>query len=89
MVRLLHIKTFSFSFFIYFFISCSLDETVEFYRDDLPNPAVISTELSRWKTKWMKHCADDLPSNLKYAIRSCDEDFYILCSPKMSVQKVL
>ena len=31
----------------------NLDEVLEFYHDDLPNPSVVGTEISRWKFKWL------------------------------------
>ena len=56
--------------------SCNLEETIDFYKDDLPNLFVITTELSRWKTKWlcMQYPADQRPSNLQSAIKGCDKE---------------
>ena len=52
----------------------NLDEVLEFYRDDLPNPLVIGTEISRWKLKWLHQGC--LPSNLRETMQQCDADFF-------------
>ena len=60
------------------FLSCpsssSLDDIIEFYQDDLPNPAVIVTEIFRWKMKWQGQT--DCPSTLKSTLLACDKDYY-------------
>ena len=62
-------------------VICSVDNVnykslVEFYEEDLPNSALVATEILRWKAKWERQCAEDRPSTLKAAIDKCDRDFY-------------
>ena len=54
--------------------SLSFDDLVEFYYDDIPNPAVIVTEFSSWRRKWLKE--SNLPSTLRTTLQQCDKDFY-------------
>ena len=56
----------------------SLDEAVEFYYNDLPSPAVVDTELSRWRTKWLEQSIEDCPSTLVSALQMSDKDFSLM-----------
>ena len=44
----------------------NLDEMLEFYRDDLPNSAVVGTEISRWKLKWLDQ--SNLPCRVDFQL---------------------
>jgi len=52
----------------------NLDEVIELYQDDLPNPSVIATEVSRWQLKWLHQTC--LPYTLRETIQQCDADFF-------------
>jgi hypothetical protein len=56
--------------------STNFDEVIELYHDDLPNPAVVVTEISRWKMKWLQQTSEDRPSTLKCTLCMCDKDFF-------------
>ena len=47
----------------------SFDEVVSFYSTGLPNPAVVPTEVWRWREKWSGLIADDLPATLQSALK--------------------
>ena len=51
----------------------NLADTIAFYRDDLPNVAVINTEIWRWKNKWKKELIHNCPDTLQSALKVCDE----------------
>jgi hypothetical protein len=48
------------------------DEATSFYKDDLPCPALVSTEVWKWREKWCKEDADYRPTTLQTA----DRDFF-------------
>ena len=50
--------------------SLSLHSMVDFYSSDLPSPAVVGTEVSRWKMKWEHQ--KNLPSTLGSTLKECD-----------------
>ncbi len=53
----------------------NLNEVINFYHDDLPNPSVVDTELSRWKIKWLHQTC--LPYSLRETIQQCgDAEFF-------------
>lgn len=58
--------------------SISFSDVIKFYTDDLPNPAVVDTEIFRWKMKWLALCrnSDSCPSTLLDTLLKCDKDFF-------------
>lgn len=58
-----------------FIASFSFDELIDIYHDDLPNPAVANTEMSRWKMKWLQESLEDRPSTFHSTLLKRDEDF--------------
>ncbi len=48
------------------------NKVIKFYHDDLPNPSVVDTELSRWKIKWLHQTC--LPYSLQETIQQCDAE---------------
>jgi len=54
----------------------SYEEATSFYSDDLPNPALVSTEVWRWREKWSKEDAAGRPATLQAALKACDKDFF-------------
>ena len=56
--------------------SVNYDDLVKFYEEDLPNSALVATEILRWKAKWEGQSAEDQPSSLKKAIEKCDKESY-------------
>lgn len=54
----------------------SFDDVVSFYKDDLPHPSIVNTEIMRWKAKWERQSAGDRPGSLCKSLEQCDEDFF-------------
>ena len=50
-----------------------IEELIEQYSDDLPNPDVIDLELKLWKRKWSEVEKSDCPASLAKAIKCCDK----------------
>ena len=50
-----------------------IEELIEQYSDDLPNPDVIDLELKLWKIKWSEVEKSDRPASLAKAIKCCDK----------------
>lgn len=53
-----------------------LDDVVETYKEDLPNHALVTSEIWRWRTKWNKEDVKDQPSTLQSALLNCDPDYF-------------
>ena len=54
----------------------SRDETISFYKEDLPNEAVINTEIWRWQNKWKEEHIDNCPVTLQSALKECDKEYF-------------
>ena len=52
-----------------------LDELLEYYADDIPNPSTLEAELHLWKCKWTTTPSSDLPDTPAKALK------VRLCSP--------
>ena len=50
-----------------------VEELIEQYSDDLPNPDVIDLELKLWKRKWSEVEKEDRPVSLAKAIKHWDK----------------
>ena len=48
-----------------------LNDAVDFYRSDLPNASVFSTEYRMWARRWMQESS--YPENLIEVLKVCDE----------------
>ncbi len=60
----------------------SVQEVGEMYKTDLPSPQLLSTEFSRWKSKFSStRGVDEIPDTLQKALQVCDEDDF----PNISV----
>ena len=51
-------------------------EPFALYYDDLPNSALVRTEVWRWKAKWQKEDISSRPSTLQHSLRECDKDYF-------------
>ena len=49
---------------------------MSFYSTDLPIPALVTTEVCRWRKKWSGLTTDDLPATLQSALKSRDKGFF-------------
>ena len=54
----------------------SYEEVTSFYSDDLPSPALVPTEMWRWREKWCKEDPAVRPETLQTALKACDKDFF-------------
>ena len=52
----------------------SLDEVTSFYSDDLANPAMVPTEVWRWRAKWLDE--ESRPPTLQKALKECDQNYF-------------
>ena len=41
-----------------------IEQAVNFYRDDLPNPSIVYEEFHRWKAQWLSKPVKDRPNTL-------------------------
>ena len=48
-----------------------LSDSVAFYSEDLPHPAIFSTEYRMWVRKW-KQYDSDIPTKIIDALQACD-----------------
>ena len=53
----------------------SYEEVTSFYSDDLPSPALVPTEMWRWREKCCKEDPAVRPETLQTALKACDKDF--------------
>ena len=52
------------------------ERAIEKYKDDLPSPELISTELRRWKARYSGMPVELRPNTPAAAIKDCDSDLY-------------
>ena len=48
-----------------------IEETVEFYIDDLPDPAIMDEEFCRWKSKWLAISKENRPDTKAKSLKQC------------------
>ena len=47
---------------------------LDFYRDDLPSPDMVNSELSRWKRHWANVPDSDYPSTCAQTLKMCNKE---------------
>ena len=50
----------------------SLQESIDFYRSDLPNADIVDEEFARWKAKWIQVPRDDRPASVEASLKASD-----------------
>ena len=53
-----------------------LDELLEYYADDIPNPSTLEAELHLWKCKWTTTTLSDLPDTPAKALKMASEAIF-------------
>ena len=53
-----------------------LDELLEYYADDIPNPSILEAELHLWKCKWATTPSSDLPDTPAKALKKANESIF-------------
>ena len=48
----------------------SLQESIDFYRSDLPNADIVDEEFARWKAKWIQVPRDDRPASVEASLKA-------------------
>ncbi len=56
--------------------SLNFDRLVDRYRGDLPQPALVGTEIFRWRRKYELQSSENRLSTLKLALAMCDKEFF-------------
>ena len=51
-----------------------IEQAVNFYRDDLPNPSIIDEEFHPWKAQWLPKPVKDRPDTLNNCLKSCSPE---------------
>ncbi len=54
----------------------NFDRPVDRYRGDLPQPALVGTEIFRWRRKSEQQSSENRPSTLKLALAMCDKEVF-------------
>ena len=49
-----------------------ITEAVNLYKDDLPSPEQIESEVYRWRQRYISSNIEDRPQTLQHTIKSCD-----------------
>ena len=49
----------------------NIQEAIDLYSDDLPNPNILDEEISRWRSKWLPIPQQDHPETLSEALKQC------------------
>lgn len=51
-----------------------IEQAINFYKDDLPNPSVVDEEFQRWKVQWLSTPTEDRPDTLNRCLKSCSPE---------------